>query len=516
MTKPNPLGPQSELDLRRKIADGSQDPEDYCNLADHLVTSGRLEEAVLLYEKALNLSLKNFQRTRVSMELGWLFYELGDREKAMTLAQDTVAYLSREAERPEVLFVRGMSQSLLAHCLLPTEADARAEAARSALKWIDRLIAEAPEFEGIVLAYTHAARLENLLGNSQRAVALCKKCLQKELNDVERLECLLDLADALRLEKRFTEAEQAVVEALRLVEADKGRLPQLYFTLGLIQRAASRPADARRTFEQVLVELKSHPYLHDDPDFLADVCWNLGQLYYELGEYEKAVETFQKVLACYTEDDPYRRDILTWLGQCYHAIGASAAAKDYYEQVLASRYASDAEKASVQKDLGKLYYEAGKYHEAVAAFDKGLSYYSDNDPERTNMVVWLGYCYQGIGSHVRALDCFKEVLASPHGSEADKTSARKALAWSLARLCFESGDYKEAAAAFEEVLVYRPKGDPDRPNALVWLGHCYLATRDYEKARGCYEEALASPYVSEADKASAQEALARVPKKMLH
>ena len=86
MVKLTLLDPQNEAELRRKIADGSQDPEDYRNLAELLFAAGRYEDAISSYEGALNLPLTNCQRAKVSMELGWIIYEMGRQAQALRAA----------------------------------------------------------------------------------------------------------------------------------------------------------------------------------------------------------------------------------------------------------------------------------------------------------------------------------------------------------------------------------------------------------------------------------------------
>jgi hypothetical protein len=48
---------EAEEQLRQKIVEGSQDPEDYRRLTDLLFPSGRYDEAIALYKQALTLPL---------------------------------------------------------------------------------------------------------------------------------------------------------------------------------------------------------------------------------------------------------------------------------------------------------------------------------------------------------------------------------------------------------------------------------------------------------------------------
>ncbi len=352
MTESTPVDRQTEAELQRRIAEGSQNLGDYRNLADLLISAGRGEEAVTLYQRALDLPLTNVQKARASMELGWIFYDvMGKQAQALPLAQSALSLLSNERETPEVLLLRGSGQSLFAHCMWFTDTKSGAEAARGALEWLERVIVESPDFEEVTVAYSDAARLHNLLGNTEKAIALCRKMLDRELNKQDRLSCLIVLGEALRCERRFTEAEQVIEEALRYAEASEGRLPLLYFTRGLIQRGAKRPAEAQGSLDQALAALRARFTLRNDSDFLTEIHWNLAELYYESEKYSEAAASFQIVLTHLPVDHPYRSYALLSLGHCYLATGAHAAAREYYKQVLTLPHSSLDEKSSARKGL---------------------------------------------------------------------------------------------------------------------------------------------------------------------
>lgn len=90
MPKIIPLDPQSEETLRRKLADGSQDPDDYLAFADLFLTASRAGEAISVYRQALALALTPFQRARVSVALAWTLYEMGQRADAISLGQSAI------------------------------------------------------------------------------------------------------------------------------------------------------------------------------------------------------------------------------------------------------------------------------------------------------------------------------------------------------------------------------------------------------------------------------------------
>jgi tetratricopeptide (TPR) repeat protein len=122
-----------------------------------------------------------------------------------------------------------------------------------------------------------------------------------------------------------------------------------------------------------------------------------------------------------------------------------------------------------------------------------------------------GLCYQGLAAYTKEQECYQEVLASRHATDHDKVLARRRLASSLGKAYYESRNYPEAIAAFEEVLASCTADHADRFHALVCLGYGYLAIKTYTKARYCFEQVLVSPHAPAVEKAEARKVLARLP-----
>jgi tetratricopeptide (TPR) repeat protein len=267
MTRQDKPKPSAE-ELRRKVAAGSSNQEDYRDLAYLLYGMGKFEEAILFYHQALDLPLQDFQKADLSIELGWLFCEVIRRIEAQTLAQNAIALLSTQVETEEVLLSRGAAYALLAHCLSFTDPNSSVTKARLGLESIERVMDKSSDNEKITSASYFAARIHTLLGRTDKAVTLCEKCLQHELGERERLECLMTLIEALRSQERFTEAERVIEDARRYVgtdnqyvEADKRVTQRLSLESGLVQRLSNRLADATKTFKQMIMEVEADPAL---------------------------------------------------------------------------------------------------------------------------------------------------------------------------------------------------------------------------------------------------------------
>lgn len=130
-----------------------------------------------------------------------------------------------------------------------------------------RVMAEAPYLDGIVGVYYDAARLSNLLSNAKDSIAFCEKCLQYDLRERERLQYLIALAEALRQEELFAQAEKVLEEAFTLAKADVAALPRLYMEIGMLKRLTNLPDEACRSFQQAAHALESHPYSNNDSHY---------------------------------------------------------------------------------------------------------------------------------------------------------------------------------------------------------------------------------------------------------
>ena len=428
-TKPRPSTLMAEEKLREEIARGSQDPQVFCDLAEFILTAGRVEEAISLYQRALRVPLTGLQKAQVSTALGWLFYEIGRVAEALLLANDAAEALWKEAGTPEVIAWRGASEGLRAHCIFFTDEKAGADAAQLALNCLKGVMVDAPDFVNIAGVYYDAARLSNLLWHAKDTVEFCEKCLQCELREGERLQCLVVLAEALRQEEQFSEAEKVLEEAFKLVKADVAALPRLYMEMGIVKRLTNLPDEARRFFQEALHALESHPYSSHDSHYLTQIYGNLGELYYETGRYEDAVAAFQKVLSYHPVDNVEHRSALLWLGQTYHGMRAYDDARRCYEQILNSPLALEAERASAQDGLGKVYYDQGEYENAAATFEGIIKIFPEDSSFHCNALLWMGYSYHAIGRDSQARECFEKVVASGHSSEAEISSAREGLSW---------------------------------------------------------------------------------------
>jgi tetratricopeptide (TPR) repeat protein len=224
------------------------------------------------------------------------------------------------------------------------------EAASTGLKLLERLITQEPDSDRMALVQYEAARICNLLGQTGVSVVLFAKCLERPLNDEQRLSCLVAYGEALRREGQFVDAERVLNEALGKVKIDQRMLPRIHFELGSTYRGAGQLFEARESFVQAFDALRFH-FLRDDQQFSSDLYWNIAELCYELEDYEKAARVFEEVLQYHSQDESHYWNALTWLGHSYKATRNYNKAHECFQRVLASPHATDSDKKSAREGL---------------------------------------------------------------------------------------------------------------------------------------------------------------------
>ncbi len=505
----------SEEELRRRVAAGSSKLDDYVDLADRLASDGHLDEAIETMERTLGLPLTPFDLARSWTELGWRLYDgVADGvPRAQLLAQDAIAGLTEEPERPPVLAVRGAAQSLLAHCLAWSDRDAAVDLARQAIRALELGGREAPAFPWMRWLHYDAARAYILLEDGEGADACCRRFLDTELEDGERLYGLAIRAEALRLAGRLAEAEQVVDEALNLVHHRTYLLPYLHHVRGLIQRAAGHPREACESFERV-VAARAAATRPSAPEFYMAAHFNLGELYYEAGEYARGAEAFREFLARSPNNDPGRVAGLFWLGQCHVGRGDDVEARSTFRAVLEVRGVSDEDRRRAEQEVAcysaRLAYSAGDHETAAGLLESLLDSQREDDDDRHWALNLMGHCHYSLGRYDAALACYLEVLRSPRASHERRATAAEWADWSVGRLRFDSGALAEAAEAFARLVDRYPPEHAARCVALLWLGVSYESMTAAQAARDCFAQVLSSPRATEDDRTRARAGLTRL------
>jgi transcriptional regulator with PAS, ATPase and Fis domain len=165
----------------------------------------------------------------------------------------------------------------------------------------------------------------------------------------------------------------------------------IHFNCGLIHRQRGQVNDAAFEFMETLRLL--HPItpgayylgLFYSAQTLEYQCrMNLGALFKEKGELEKALEQYQKVL----DSNPGNLAALGSCGDCFMALERYDEAITIYRKAL-KKAPAGVERWNLQNDLGICYFKKGELEKAVVEFKDVLK----QDPDHVNAIYNLGQVY---------------------------------------------------------------------------------------------------------------------------
>ncbi|MEW6687292.1 MAG: tetratricopeptide repeat protein, partial [Candidatus Edwardsbacteria bacterium] len=188
---------------------------------------------------------------------------------------------------------------------------------------------------------------------------------------------------------------------------------------------------------------------------------NLGMIFLDKGDYDKAVELYQKRLKI-SEEIGDKRGIgiaSNNLGIVYHDKGDYDKAVEYYQKYLKiSEEIGDKQSIGIASgNLGIVYYDKGDYDKAVELYQKGLKICEEIGNKRGigRASNNLGIVYHYKGDYDKAVELYQKYL----------------------KICEEIGDKRGIGVASGNLgVVYADKGDYDKAVEL------------YQKSLKIYEE----------------------------
>ncbi|XP_046855133.1 uncharacterized protein LOC124448164 [Xenia sp. Carnegie-2017] len=240
-----------------------------------------------------------------------------------------------------------------------------------------------------------------------------------------------------------------------------------------------------------------------------DVAWsinNLGNVYKDTGNYDKAVEFHEKALEIRKQSlGPNHVDVATSLnnlGNVYSYTGNYDKAIEFHEKALEIRKQSlgpnHVDVAGSLNNLGNVYKDTGNYDKAVEFHKKALGIRKQslgpNHVDVAGSLNNLGNVYNNTGNydkaiefHEKALEIKKQSLGPNHVDVASSLN-------NLGLVLHETGNYDKAIEFHEKALeIHKQSLGPNHVNvatSLNNLGNVYSDTGNYDKAIEFHEKAL--------------------------
>ncbi len=263
-------------------------------------------------------------------------------------------------------------------------------------------------------------------------------------------------------------------------EADLKRAVRAYQDV-LIKYPGS---SADQEVERALAELRSGGI--EVPELTPDELYERGQNLFRTNQYDKAAETFTKLLAT----DPQNLnspEILLRMGIILFNLGRRQEAVATLEKMM-NEYSRDQRVPEAMYWIGKSYSKLGDRENGVKAFQKVLDCYLESE-WADDALFLMGNIYREANDMKKALTFYGRLAAEyPESKFADSAIWWKAWAYYIA------GDYKRTEQTFQELIVRYPRSFLVN-QARYWQGRAAEKRGDTSRAAAYYGKVIKrAPY----------------------
>jgi DNA-binding winged helix-turn-helix (wHTH) protein/class 3 adenylate cyclase/tetratricopeptide (TPR) repeat protein len=287
-------------------------------------------------------------------------------------------------------------------------------------------------------------------------------------------------------------------ETCARVYDDRARLSDVLSVLASVYRARADLANARVVGQQALALASAL----GDLGLQAEASYQVGQILYDLGDYERAAEVLRhtvEALEASTErldDGYYEIRVRAWLARAFSALGQFAEGRRHGAEALRQALVASRGEALViaYGGLGHVYLVQGDLEVAIRMLEQGLARARAADERAWGRRIGpLGYAYV-LADRLAEGQALLEEACRAGRSTGQMINQARHLAWLsaaglLAGQVDEAGQYAHQALALAR--QYGTRGY--EALALRQLGavHAYPDAPDAVPAEACYQEALA-------------------------
>jgi tetratricopeptide (TPR) repeat protein len=193
---------------------------------------------------------------------------------------------------------------------------------------------------------------------------------------------------------------------------------------------------------------------------------NLGTIFQELGENQKAKECYEKAI----EINPNYADAHNNLGTIFQELGKNQKAKECYEQAIAI----NPNYADAHNNLGTIFQELGKNQKAKECYEKAI----ELNPNYVNAHHNLGIIFKKLAENQKAKECYEKAIEL-NTNHVDSHS-------NLGNIFKELGENQKAKDCYEKAIEI----NPNYADAHYNLGIIFKKLAENKKAKECYEKAI--------------------------
>lgn len=235
--------------------------------------------------------------------------------------------------------------------------------------------------------------------------------------------------------------------------------------LGAIYLESSRPLEAIPHFEESFARLKELYGDQTDHPEISDCLMNLGAVYQDLGDLDRAINYYQLSLS---------------MKKCIYEMAPHPTV------------------AALLVNLGAAYRKKGETRRAIESFKEGLKIRGQPRLTKAQLLNNLGNAHADLEEMDQAIDCFNSSLEIKRGIYQDRP--HRDIANSLTNLGRLYCDSNQLPKAFSHLIsalsiyreLYHEISHPDAANTLTLLAEVYLKMEAFDWAVHCSSIALSA------------------------
>ena len=312
------------------------------------------------------------------------------------------------------------------------------------------------------------------------------------------------LGEVLGKMSQFQKAQEVYEMLLEQATEEGGKSP-IYHQLGLMKYEQGEYQEAIEFYEKSFaIEEKITPLRHTN---LAMSYNNISSVYSSMGEYPKALSSLEKALAIQEQSLPSNhRDLANSynnVGAVYDNMGEYPKALSYYEKALLiwqqSLPSNHPNLAGSYNNIGAVYDKMGEYPKALSSHEKALAIKQQslppNHPDLAASYNNIGNVYDHMGEYPKALYYNEKALAIQQQLLPSKHPDLARSYTSIGNVHDRMGEYPKAFSSHEKALAIWQQSLPsNHPNLAMCynnIGNVYDSMGEYPKALSYYEKSLA-------------------------
>jgi tetratricopeptide (TPR) repeat protein len=245
--------------------------------------------------------------------------------------------------------------------------------------------------------------------------------------------------------------------------------------------------------------LTEHIRKETNPD--AEGWYRLGEILIKLGQFDKAQEVWEAMLA-QTTDDREEALIYHQLGWIKDDQGEYAEATRFYEKSIEidekTLPPNHPDLAASYSNIGGVYIKMGEYSKALSFHEKALEIYEKilppNHPDLATSYNNIGLVYEKMGEYSKALSFYEKALEIREKTLPPNHPDLATSYNNIGGVYIKMGEYSKALSFHEKALeIYEKTLPPNHPllaTSYNNIGKVYYYTEEYSKALSFYEKTL--------------------------